>query len=252
MILVLKEADWILLYIIKEVKKEKLLVGIYVDDLVIIGPSGEKISKFKEEMKEKFEMTDLGLLNSYLGMEIKKSSASIFLSQRAYSNHILKTFTMSDCKAIKMPMEVHLKLQKKAEGKQVNSTNFRSLIGRLRYLMNTRPDLTFSVTYLSRFMDKPSSEHLVVAKRIMRYLKGTVNFGLMYNRGDRDLTITRYSDSDFAGDINDKKSTSGQIFFMGGLLITWNSVKQRVVALSTCEAEHIAISSETCQSLWIL
>ena len=159
---------------------------------------------------------------------------------------------MSYCNAIKMPTEVHLKLQKKAEGKQVNSTNFRSLIGRLWYLMNTRPDLTFSVTYLSRFMDKPSLEHLVATKRIMRYLKGTVNFGLMYNRGDRDLTITGYSDSDFARDINDKKSTSCQIFFMGGLPITWNSVKQRVVALSTCEAEYIAISSETCQSLWIL
>ena len=153
----------------KESKKEKLLVGIYVDDLIITGPSGEQISKFKEEMKENFEMTDLGLLNSYLGMEIKQSSASIFLSQRAYSNHILEMFKMSDCNAIKTPMEVYLKLQKETKGRQVNLTNFRSLIGSLRYLMNTRPDLTYSVSYLSRFMDKPSSEHLVAAKRILRY-----------------------------------------------------------------------------------
>ena len=223
-----------------------------MDGLVITGPSGEQISKFKEEMKEKFEMIDLGLLNSYLGMEIKQSSTSIFLSQRAYSNHILKTFKMSDCNAIKMPMEVHLKLQKKAEGKRVNSTNFRSLIGSLRYLLNTIPDLTYSVSYLSRFIDKPSSDHLVAAKRILRYLKGTMNFGLMYNRGDRDLTITGYSDSEFSGDINNRKSTSGQIFFMGGLPITWNSVKQRVVALSTCDAEYIVVSSAACQSFWIL
>ena len=100
-------------------------------------------------------------------------------------------------------------------------------------------------------MDKPSSEHLAAAKRILRYLKGTVNFGVSYKKGDRSMKVTGFSDSDFSGDINDRKSTSGQIFFLGGLPITWNSVKQRVVALSTCEAEYTAASSATCQGLWI-
>ena len=231
--------------------KERVLVGIYVDDLIITGPREEKICKFKEEMKEKFEMTDLGLLSSYLGMEVKQSKANIFLSQRTYINHVLKAFKMDECNAIQTPMEVHLKLQRENQGKLVNSTNYRSLIGSLRYLLNTRPDLTFCVSYLSRFMDKPSSEHLAAAKRILRYLKGTVNFGVLYKKGDRNMKITGFSDSDFAGDINDRKSTSGQIFFLGGLPITWNSVKQRVVALSTCEAEYIAASSATCQGLWI-
>ena len=85
----------------------------------------------------------------------------------------------------------------------------------------------------------------------MRYLKGTENYGLLYNRGNRDLKITEYNDSDFAGDINDRKNTSGEIFFMGGLPINWNSVKQRVVALLTCEAEYIVVSLAACQSLWI-
>ena len=143
-------------------EKTKPLVGIYVDDLIIAGSSEEQINKFKEEMMGAFETTDLGLLNSYLGMEIKQSTSSIFLSQRTYMNHILKTFKMSDCNSIKMLIEVHFKLQKDTEGKQVCLTNFRSLIGSLRYLMNTRPDLTYSVSYLSRFMDKPSSEHLSV------------------------------------------------------------------------------------------
>ena len=186
-----------------------MLVGIYVDDLTIASSSEEQINKFKAEMMGAFEMTDLGLLNSYLGLEIKLSTASIFLSKRTYTNHILKTFKMRDCNYIKMPMEVHLKLQEETEGKQVSSTNFRSLIGSLTYLMNTRPDLTYSVSYLSRFMDKPSSEHLLAAKRIMRYLKGTKNFGLLYTRENRDLKITGYSDSDFAGDVNDRKCTSG-------------------------------------------
>ena len=115
-----------------------MLVGIYVDDLIITGPRGELICKFKEEMKEKFEMTDLGLLSSYLGMEVRQSSDIIFLSQRAYTNHILKVFKMNDCNAIQTPMEVHLKLQREAEGKLVNSTNFRSLIGSLSYLMKIK------------------------------------------------------------------------------------------------------------------
>ena len=199
--------------------KERVLVGIYVDDLIITGPREEKIEKFKEEMKEKFEMTDLGLLSSYLGMEVRQTKANIFLSQRAYINHVLKAFKMDECNAIQTPMEVHLKLQRENQGKLVNSTNFRSLIGSLRYLMNTRPDITFCVSYLSRFMDKPSSEHLAAAKRILRYLKGTVNFGVSYKKGDRNMKITGFSDSDFAGDINDRKSTSGQIFFLGGLPI---------------------------------
>ena len=163
-------------------EKEKVLVGIYVDDLIITGPRGELICKFKEEIKEKFEMIDLGLLSSYLGMEVRQSSVNIFLSQRAYINHILKAFKMDDCNAIQTPMEVHLKPHREAEGKLVNLTNFRSLIGSLRYLMNTRLDITFCVSYLSRFMDKPSSEHLAAAKRILRYLNGTVNFGILYKR----------------------------------------------------------------------
>ena len=171
-------------------EKEKLIVGIYVDDLIITGSSEEQINKFKAEMMGTFEMTDLGLLNSYLGMEIRQSTDIIFLSQRAYLNHILKVFKMNDCNAIKTPMEVHLKLQRETEGKQVNSTNFRSLIGSLWYLMNTRTGLTYSVSYLTRFIDKPSSEHLPVARRILRYLKGTMNYGLLYNRGDRDMKIT--------------------------------------------------------------
>ena len=137
-------------------EKTKLIVGIYVDDLIITSSSKEQINKFKEEMMGAFEMTDLGLLNSYLGIKIKQSTLIILLSQRTYTNHILKKFKMSDYNSIKTPMEVHLKLQKYIEGKQVCSTNFRSLIGSLTYLMNTRPDLTYIVSYLSRFMDKPS------------------------------------------------------------------------------------------------
>ena len=204
-------------------EKTKLLVGIYVDELIITVLSEEQINKFKEEMMRTFEMTDLGLLNSYLGIEIKQSTSSILLSQRTYTNHILKTFKMSDCNSIKTPMKVHLKLQKDIEGKQVYSTNFRSLIGSLKYLMNIRPNLTYCVSYLSRFMDKPSLEHLSKAKRIMRYFKGTKNYGLLYNRGNRDLKIIGYCDSDVAQNATQEPTLyySGPIYIGGPLKAYW-------------------------------
>ena len=121
-------------------------------------------------------------------------------------------------------------------------TLYRSLIGSLRYLLHTRPDMTYSVSILSRYMMNPTSDHWIASKRVLRYLKGTIDFGLVYVKGVKNLNVIGYSDSDFAGDVEDRKSTSGQVFFLGGLPITWNSLKQKVVALSLCEAEYIAIT----------
>ena len=119
----------------------------------------------------------------------------------------------------------------------MDATLYRSLIGSLRYLLHTRSDMTYSVSILSRYMMNPTSEHWIAAKRVSRYLKGTIDFGIVYVKGVKNLNVIGYSDSDFAGDVEDRKSTSGQVFFLGGLPITCNSLKQKVVALSSCEAE---------------
>ena len=100
-------------------------------------------------------------------------------------------------------------------------------------------------------MVNPTSDHWIPAKRVLRYLKGTIDFGLVYVKGGKNLNVIGYSDSDFVGDVEDRKSTSGQVFFLGGLQITWNSLKQKVVALSSCEAEYIVIMSAVCQGVWI-
>ena len=149
-------------------------------------------------------------------------------------------------------MEARLKLEKEGREEEENPSKFRSLIGCLRYLVHTRPDITYSVNYLSRFMSKPNSEHMSAAKRILRYIRGTSLFGLRYERGKKNFVVQGFSDSDFAGDRNDRKSTTGQVFFLGNSAITWNTMKQSVVALSSCEAEYIAASSASCQGMWIV
>ena len=111
--------------------------------------------------------------------------------------------------------------------------------------------MTFLVSILSIYMVNPTSDHWKTAKGVLRYLKGTIDFGLIYEKGVKDLYIAGYSDSDFAGDVDDRKTTSGQVFFPGGLLITWNSLIQKVVDLSLCEVKYIAITLHVCQGVWI-
>ena len=159
---------------------------------------------------------------------------------------------MSNCNSAITSMEARLKFEKDGREEEENPSQFRSFIGCLRYLVHTRPDITHSVNYLSRYMSKPNSEHSSAANRILRYIRGTSSFGLRYERGKKNYSIQGYSNNDFAGDSDDRKNTTGQLFFMGNSAITWNTVKQNVVSLSSCEAEYIAASAASCQDIWIV
>ena len=136
------------------------------------------------------------------------------MCQTNYALKILNMFNMSDCNILKTPMECHLKLNLDGEGSEVEPTLFRRIIGCFRYLTLTRPDLIYSVSYLSRFMSKPYSNHMTAAKRILRYVKGTIDYGLIY-KSDKESELIGYCDSDYVGDLDDRKSTSGLIFFFG-------------------------------------
>jgi len=133
----------------------------------------------------------------------------------------------------------------------VDATQYRRLVWSLRYLAHTRSDLAFSVGYVSRFMQRPTTEHQQTVKRIIRYIAGTLDHGLHYPRCSGAAHFIGYSDSDHAGDIDTSKSTSGILFFLGEYLVSWQSVKQQVVALSSCEAEYIAASTASTQALWL-
>ncbi|XP_066365624.1 uncharacterized mitochondrial protein AtMg00810-like [Miscanthus floridulus] len=233
-------------------KSSLLLVGVYVDDLVIYGPNVSDISWFKQEMKKKFSMSDLGLLSYYLGIEVKQGEDWITLSQCAYANKILENAGMTNCNSTATLMEAQLKLSKKMEDEVVRPTDYRSIIGSLRYLVNTRPDLAYSVGVVSRFMEAPSKAHWGAVKQILKYLKGTVGFGYKYAKGDElKPFLLGFSDSDFAEDVEDRKSTTGVVYFLGNNLVTWASQKQKIVALSSCEAEYVAGAVAACQGVWL-
>uniref|UniRef100_A0A453B0H4 Reverse transcriptase Ty1/copia-type domain-containing protein n=1 Tax=Aegilops tauschii subsp. strangulata TaxID=200361 RepID=A0A453B0H4_AEGTS len=232
--------------------KDRLLVGIYVDDLLITGADEEEIARFKLQMKELFKMSDLGLLTYYLGIEVHQKPEGITLCQEAYAKKILESCSMEDCNPSFVPIEPRLKLSKRSEASAVDATEYRSVVGSLRYLVNTRPDLAYSVGIVSRFMEAPTTEHWAAVKHILRYIKGTTNFGCVYLREKKEMVeLLGYSDSDLAGDVDDRKSTSGVAYFLGGSIVTWLSQKQKVVALSSCEAEYIAAATAAGQGVWL-
>jgi hypothetical protein len=159
---------------------------------------------------------------------------------------------MQDCNPCQIPMEHRLKLSKDSSNPSVDATEYRSLVGSLRYLLHTRPDLAFTVGYVSWFMEESHTKHMAVVTHIPRYIAGSIDLGLWYERREKEeLLLDGYSDSDLAGDVDSRKSTSGMLFFLCDNAISWQSTKQRVVALSSCEAEYIAASTATCQGVWL-
>ena len=208
---------------LKQSDSHIVIVGLYVDDLIVSGSSPAGIENFKGEMTRKFDMSDLGFLSSYLSIEVKQGKKFIFLSQTSYAQRLLEHANLGECNVVATPLEARVKFTHEEGGSRVNSTLYRSLIGSLRYLTHTRPDLLFYVGLLSRFMEKPTQEHYNGIKRILRYVKGTEGYGLLYKKGDIKGELIGFSDSDFAGDCHDRKSTSGYIFLFGGMAVSWSS-----------------------------
>lgn len=158
---------------------------------------------------------------------------------------------MSNCKPVNYPMESKVQIVKDEGGESVDSTLYRSIIGELRYLVYTRPDIAYSVGVLSRYMEKPTVLHYNALKRVLRYIKGTAEYGLVYLQGTGNYLLSGYSDSDHAGSVDDRKSTTGMAFYLNENLVTWVSQKQRCVALSSCEAEFMAVTAAATQGIWL-
>jgi hypothetical protein len=199
---------------------EVLLIGVYVDDLVITGSSLAAVEEFKEEMKMTFLMSDLGLLSFYLGIEVRQDAGGITLWQAYYAKKILEMAGMADCKAAAMPMEERLSLSRDSTAEEVDATLYRRIVGSLRYLIHTRPDLTYTVGYVSRFLERPSEERLQAVKKILRYITGTLQYGMRYGRRTGTTRLVGYCDSDLADDIDTRKSTTGALFFLGKYLVS--------------------------------
>lgn len=230
---------------------DSLVIAVYVDDILVTGANVAKIEEFKTEMAGKFEMTDLGRLSYYLGIEVEQNQGNIVLKQSSYAKKILEKAGMKDCNPTRYPMDPKEQISKDEMGKTVDTTMYKSLVGSLRYLVNTRPDIAYAVGVVSRYMERPTVLHLSAVKRILRYLKGTLHFGLVYTEKGGNNAISGFSDSDMGGTVDDRKSTGGMAYYLNESLVSWVSQKQRCVALSTCEAELMAATAAACQGIWL-
>jgi len=214
-----------------------LIVEVFVDD-IIFGGNECMCKAFADQMKSEFEMSMFGEMNFFLSLKIVQSDKGIFISQSKYMKELLKKFGMEDSNPVGTPMVTGCKLSKDDDSPKENKKRYRSMIGGLLYLTQTRPDIMNVVGLVGRFQVDPKEYHVVAVKRIFRYLKGTIDYELWYPKDD-NFTLHTYIDADWAGDVDDRKSTSGGAFFLGRRLVSWISKKQEAISLSTVEAEYI-------------
>lgn len=173
---------------------DSLIIAVYVDDILVTGAKVAIIEEFNLEMGVKFEMTDLGMLSYYLGIEVQQNQSHIVLKQSPYAKKIIEKAGMKDCNPTKYPLDPKDQICKDEMGKAVDTTMYKSLVGSLRYLVNTRPDIAYAVGVVSRYMERPTTLRLSVVKRILRYLKGMLQLGLVYSEKGGNNIISRYLD----------------------------------------------------------
>ena len=205
-------------------------------------------------MAKCFKVKDIGELHYFLGIAIIQDykNGKTWIGQSNYTTNVFTKFGMENSKQISTPVDVNDKLLAASEDSElVDQQLYQSAVGSLLYLSCwTRPDITFAVSNAARLCSKPTKQHWTAGKHIMRYLRGTKNYGLLYTRDGKN-DVEGYSDADWAGDVNDRKSTSGYLFTIGGGVVSWRSKKQTSVALSTAEAEYMALASAAQEAIWI-
>ncbi|GJZ60536.1 retrovirus-related pol polyprotein from transposon TNT 1-94 [Tanacetum coccineum] len=237
---------------VKSVKEndEFLIVSIYVDDLIITGTTLALIEKFKTSMKSEFEMSDMGEMRYFLGVEVNQGEDGIHINQQKYAREILQRFNLEYCNSVKNPIVPGCTLVKNNQSGFVDATLYKQMVGCVMYLAITRPDIMFVVAQLCRHMDAPTEQHMSAMKKLFRYVQGTKELGIFYKKAASDMLIA-YSDSDYAGDYDTRRSTSGYVCFLSGAAIAWSSKRQPIVTLSTTEAEFVAATACACQVVWL-
>ena len=195
-------------------------------------------------------MKDLGKLKYFLGIEVAHSKDGIFISKQKCMIDLLKEIGKTGCRPIETPIELNYKLGEAIDDEPVDRGMYQRLVGRLIYLSHTRPDIAYAVGVVSQFMHNPKGAHLQAVYRILQYLKSCPGRGLLFKKGSC-MSLEVYTDSDYAGSISDRRSTSGYCAFLGGNLVTWRSKKQPVVARSSAEAEFRAMALGICELLWL-
>ena len=230
------------------------ILALYVDDCILAGPGGTFIVSFKRAFGQRFSVQDLGPVAWLLGMTVERDRAArvVKLGQRQYILDMLERFNMLDAKPVSTPMALGSMAERTDDSGSAASLPYQSLIGSLLYAsVSTRPDITMAVSYLSRHMAKASMVHWEQGKRVLRYLKGTSDRKLVYGGGRVSVALEGYADADYAGDSDGRRSRTGFVFMLNGAAISWKSQRQQTVALSTAEAEYMALTAAAQEALFL-
>ena len=227
------------------------VIAVYVDDLIILSEAEERMVEVKAMLSERFRMKDMGELHYCLGINVIQRDGQILLSQKQFVLKKLKQFRLENVNVVATPADCNVRLQKDdGISKPVDKELYQSMVGSLLYLsVSTRPDISQAVGNVCKFTANPTEAHLTAVKRIFRYLKSSFDLTLAYKKSEEYFCC--YSDSDWAGDKDDRHSTTGNIFMLGGAPISWLSKKQPIVALSTSEAEYVALCSAVQETVWL-
>jgi hypothetical protein len=235
---------------IQEHKGHILVVQVYVDDIIFGATNMSLVDKFKDVMSSKFNMSMIGELNFFLGLQVVQKDDGIQIHQQKYLREIIKKFNLESSKPSPTPVSTSTRQEADLLGPKTDETKYRGMVGSLMYLTASRPDIVYAVSLCARFQSDPRESHVAIIKRIFRYLKGTDNLCLWYPK-HCDFTLVGYTDADYAGYLVDRKSTSGMAQFLGPCLVSWGSRKQNSISLSTTEAEYIAAAACCTQLLWL-
>jgi len=222
-----------------------------VDDILVASEDTDWINEIKQKLMGDFDIKDLGVASYCFGLEIHQGNGEITLSQSGYIKDILVKYGMEGCNPVSTPSEVGPNRPADCKvGSESKQWPYRELIGSLLYLVvGSRPDLANTVSRLAQFVNDPHAEHWAAAKRVLRYLAGTVDLGLAYSKtGD---SMFGYSDADWGGCPIDRRSYSGYAFILGGAVVSWRSQKQRVVALSSTESEYISMTEASKEAIYL-
>ncbi|CAM8968918.1 unnamed protein product [Rhodiola kirilowii] len=224
---------------IKHTRSDFIIAQIYVDDIVFRSSIQKLVDQFVEQMQKEFKMSMVGA--SIFTLQVKQKDDGIFISQSKYAKNLIKKFDFEKASHKRTPAASHLKITKDDAGTNVDQTLYRSMIGFL-YLIASTPDIAYAVGVCARYQDNPKESHLLQIKRIIKYICGTNDYAIWYTK-DTNPFLVGYCDADWAGNAEDRKSTSGDYFFIGNNLISWFSKKQNSISLSTTEAEYITAGS---------
>jgi len=230
---------------------EDLILGIYVDNGILIGNDLQEIEETIKQLKAEFKMTVIYKPKTFVGLELSREENIIKLKQEEYTKKILKQYGMDKAKSVKIGKIPILKNENRNTPKK-EDYKYREIIGSLLYLsIKTRPDISFSVGFSSKYIENYSQENINDVKHILKYLNGSINQGIYYKSNAKTNGLQAYCDADFAGDQETRRSTTGYIIYYGGEAVSWCSRRQPIIALSSTEAEYIA-AAECCKELLYL